>query len=232
MTDTPGTTSILIIGGHGKVGLLAAPKLVDAGFSVTSLVRDPDQVRDIESLGARALVQDVTRVTPAGWDEILGRFDVVVWTAGNGGRGGPEVTYAVDRDAALAVIDSLERLRDARATGTAGTVPRYLNVSYAGARNHTVPRDDSFFPYADAKKTVDDRLVGTTGLDYVILGPATLTDEPSDGAAAYTPDLDRSQAHTSRELVADVIVEFARRGTLPDDRTVEFVDGSTPVTEL
>ena len=229
MTDTPGTKSILIIGGHGKVGLLAAPKLVEAGFSVTSLVRDPVQVGDIESLGATALVEDVTQVTPAGWDEILGRFDVVVWTAGNGGRGGPEVTYAVDRDAALAVVDSLERLRD---TGGAGSAPRYLNVSYAGARDHTVPRDASFFPYADAKKTVDDRLVGTTGLDYLILGPAALTEEPSDGAAAYTPDLDRSQAHTSRELVADVIVEFARRDTLPDDRTVDFVDGTSPVSEL
>ncbi|WP_291478179.1 NAD(P)H-binding protein [Corynebacterium sp.] len=218
-------TDILIIGGHGKVGLLATPKLVDAGFSVTSLIRDPGQVPDIESLGATALVEDVTRVSPERWDEILGRFDLVVWSAGNGGRGGPEVTYAVDRDAALAVIDSLQRLRDA------GTSPRYINVSYADARNHTVPEDDSFFPYADAKKTVDDRLV-TTDLDYLILGPATLTEEPARGAARYTPDLDRSEAHTSRDLVADVIVEFARRDTLPDDRTVEFVDGTAPVSGL
>ncbi|WP_420098972.1 NAD(P)H-binding protein [Corynebacterium sp.] len=219
-------TDILIIGGHGKVGLLAAPKLVSGGFTVTSLIRNPDQVAEIESLGATALVRDVTQLTPGEWDDLLAGYDVVVWTAGNGGRAGADVTYAVDRDAALAVIDSLERLRDA------GTTPRYLNVSYAGARHHTVPESDSFFAYADAKKTVDDRLDATAGLDYLILGPATLTDEPAEGAAPVTDDLDRSDAHTSRELVADVIVEFAGRGDLGGQRTVEFVDGSSPVDEL
>ncbi|AHW64437.1 Putative NAD-dependent epimerase/dehydratase [Corynebacterium glyciniphilum AJ 3170] len=219
-------TDVLIIGGHGKVGLLATPKLVDHGFSVTSLIRNPDQVTEIESLGATALLKDVTQVTASDWDGILAGFDVIVWTAGNGGRGGPEVTYAVDRDAALAVIDSLERLRDS------GTTPRYLNVSYAGARDHTVPETDSFFPYADSKKTVDDRLVATEGLDYVILGPATLTEDPAEGVAPVTADLDRSDAHTARELVADVIVEFAGREDLPGQRTVEFVDGTAPVSEL
>lgn len=222
-------TNILIIGGHGKVGLLAAPKLVKDGFEVTSLIRNPDQTAEIESLGASALVKDVTALTPAQWDDVLAGFDVVVWTAGNGGRAGQDVTYAVDRDAALAVIDSLERLRD---SGDAGTTPRYINVSYAGARNHTVPESDDFFAYADSKKTVDDRLVATEGLDYVILGPAALTEEPAGGFAPVTAELDRADSHTARELVADAVVEFAGRDTVSGQRTVEFVDGERPVSEL
>jgi uncharacterized protein YbjT (DUF2867 family) len=221
-------TNILIIGGHGKVALLAAPKLVARGFAVTSLIRKPEQAADIEKLGATPLVRDLTTLTGDDWDALLADFDVVVWSAGAGG-GAPERTYAVDRDAALAVIDSLERLRD---SGDAGTAPRYLNVSYLGATTHSVPEDDSFFPYADAKKTVDDRLNATTGLDYAILGPSALTLEPAGGFATPTADLPREDSHTSRELVADVITELAGRDQLPTDRTVEFVDGDRPVSEI
>jgi nucleoside-diphosphate-sugar epimerase len=217
----------LIIGGHGKVALLATPKLIDRGFAVTSVIRKPEQSEDIEALGATPLVLDLTRITPDAWDALLGRFDVVIWSAGAGG-GAAERTYAVDRDAALAVIASLERLRDA------GKAPRYLNVSYVGATKHSVPEDDSFFPYADAKKIVDDRLNSTTGLDYAILGPAALTLEPSTGWAPVDAAADDPEwsTETSRELVADVIAELAARETLPADRTVEFIDGPTPVSEI
>jgi hypothetical protein len=97
-----------------------------------------------------------------------------------------------------------------------------------------VPEDDSFFPYADAKKIVDDRLNSTTGLDYAILGPAALTLEPSTGWAPVDAAADNPEwsTETSRELVADVIAELAARETLPADRTVEFIDGPTPVSEI
>jgi putative NADH-flavin reductase len=217
----------LIIGGHGKVALLATPKLIDRGFAVTSVIRKPEQSEDIEALGATPLVLDLTRITPDAWDALLGRFDVVIWSAGAGG-GAAERTYAVDRDAALAVIDSLERLRDA------GKAPRYLNVSYVGATKHSVPEDDSFFPYADAKKIVDDRLNSTTGLDYATPGPAAHTRAPTTGWAPVAAAADNPEwsTETSRELVADVIAELAARETLPADRTVEFIDGPTPVSEI
>src|SRR5690625_2807490 len=97
----------LIIGGHGQVGMLVAPKLAATGFTVTSLIRSPDQSKDIDSLGATPLIRDVTQIGSAEWDELLRGFDVVIWTAGNGGRHGPAATYAVDRDAALSTVDSL-----------------------------------------------------------------------------------------------------------------------------
>jgi len=215
----------LIIGGHGKVALLAAPKLIDHGFAVTSLIRKPEQAEDIEALGATPLVLDLTQLTPDEWDALLVRFDVVIWSAGAGG-GAPGRTYAVDRDAALAVIDSLERLCDA------GKTPRFINVSYLGATHHRVPESDSFFPYADAKKTVDDRLNSTEGLEYLILGPSALTLEPAVGYAIPTPGLPREDSHTSRELVAEIITVFADRRSLPRERTVEFVDGYLPAGEI
>jgi nucleoside-diphosphate-sugar epimerase len=217
--------SALIIGGHGRVALLTAPMLGDLGFSVTSVIRDAGQSADIEATGATPLVLDITRVTADGWDTLLAGFDVIVWSAGAGG-GTPERTYAVDRDAALAVINSLERLRDA------GKTPRFINVSYLGATHHRVPEGDSFYPYADAKKTVDDRLNSTEGLEYLILGPSALTLESAVGYATPTTNLPPEDSHTSRELVAEIITVFADRNSLPGDRTVEFVDGYLPASEI
>jgi Trk K+ transport system NAD-binding subunit len=47
---------VLIIGGHGKVALLAAPLLVSDGHEVTSVVRNPEHVADVEATGATAAV--------------------------------------------------------------------------------------------------------------------------------------------------------------------------------
>ena len=40
MTDTD---RIVILGGHGKIALLAAPRLTAAGFTVDSVIRKEDQ---------------------------------------------------------------------------------------------------------------------------------------------------------------------------------------------
>jgi Trk K+ transport system NAD-binding subunit len=43
---------IVIIGGHGKVALLAARLLVAAGHDVTALVRNPGHRDDVAATGA------------------------------------------------------------------------------------------------------------------------------------------------------------------------------------
>src|SRR5690606_28882409 len=95
---------IALIGGHGKVALLAAPLLVEAGHSVRSVIRDPDHVADVEATGARAVVTDIETLDAAGWDALLEGADAVVWSAGAGG-GNPARTRAVDLDAAVASMD-------------------------------------------------------------------------------------------------------------------------------
>lgn len=54
---------VLYIGGHGKVGLLATPKMVKAGHSVHSLIRSESQVEEIENLGATAVLKDITKTS-------------------------------------------------------------------------------------------------------------------------------------------------------------------------
>ena len=229
MTDTTTTArkKVLYIGGHGKVGLLAAPKLVDANLTVHSLIRNPDQVADIEALGATAVVRDLTELSVEDWAELLADYDVVVWGAGNGGRAGAEVTWAVDRDAALASIAGLEKLVE-----EGKHTPAYVMISYIGAtENTTDPSDESWYAYVESKKAVNNKL-NSTDLNYLILGPAALTEEPSQGITVLDSDAERtSDMTTSRELVAEVVAEVARRDSFPAS-PLEFIDGDGDVKDI
>ena len=84
-----------IVGGHGKIALLTAPLLVEAGHEVTSIVRNPDHVGDVEATGATALVADISALSTEEIKELFTEqgFDALVWSAGAGG-GDPERTIA------------------------------------------------------------------------------------------------------------------------------------------
>lgn len=205
-----------IFGGHGKVALLLAPLLVEAGHEVHAVVRNPDHVADVEATGATAVVSSVEDADLAALTELLRGSDAVVWSAGAGG-GDPERTDAVDRDAAIRSMDA----------AVAAGVGRYVMVSFSGAsRDHLVPEDDSFRRYQDAKIAADDHLRGTD-LGWTILGPGALTTDPSDGRV--NPDASsRDGDESPRELVAQVAA-----AVLADERAVGrflvFGRGETPI---
>lgn len=212
---------VLIIGGHGKVALLAAPLLTEAGHTVTSVIRNPDHAEDVRAAGAEPLVLDVEHASPAELEEALAGRDAVVWSAGAGG-GDAARTKAVDRDAAVASMEA------ARAAGA----QRFVMVSYLGASlDHGVPEGHDFHAYAQAKAEADEHLRGTD-LDWTILGPGALTlDEPT-GAVAVDPDVaEGGDSSTSRSNVARMIVAALEA---PDavGRQVEFIDGPTPIREV
>ena len=209
-------TSIVIIGGHGKVALHLSALLTTEGHSVTSIIRNPDHAGDVAATGATPSVLDVENSTTAEIADALRGHDAVVWSAGAGG-GSPERTYAVDRDAAIRSMD---------AAAEAG-VGRYVMVSYLGAGpDHGVPAENSFFAYADAKAAADEYLRGT-GLAWTVLGPGTLTDQPGTGLIEVDPGRDGSGA-TSRSNTASVAAAVL---DLPETagRTIEFRDGTLPI---
>ncbi|ASN51259.1 SDR family oxidoreductase [Sinomonas sp. R1AF57] len=208
---------IAIIGGHGKVALLLAPLLVGRGDEVTSVVRNPEHVADVEATGASAVVADVEQLDTKAIAELLAGHDAVVWSAGAGG-GNPARTRAVDRDAAIRSMDA----------AAAAGVPRYIMVSYLGARpDHGIAEDNPFFHYAEAKAAADEHLRGTT-LDWTILGPSALTLEPGTGRIDLADHTESGSV--SREDVAAVVAAALR-----EPRTVrEFVgfnQGQTPIAE-
>lgn len=184
---------IALIGGHGKVALLAAPLLVEAGHTVHSVIRNPEHAAEVEATGAQAVLSDIETLDAEGWDELLRGKDAVVWAAGAGG-GNPERTVAVDRDAAIASMDAAQRVG----------AERYVMVSYFGASlEHGVSEDNPFFAYAESKARADEHLRGTD-LRWTILAPSRLTlEEPTgriDTAAAEGGSV--SRGNVARTIVA------------------------------
>lgn len=207
---------ILVFGGHGRIALLLAPLLVARADEVTSVVRNPDHVADVERTGARAVVADVERLDTAELADIIRGHDAVVWSAGAGG-GSRERTYAVDRDAAIRTME---------AAADAG-VRRYVTVSWIGSTaDHGVPEDADFFPYADAKWAADEHLRGAD-LDGTILAPGTLTFDEPTGRILIDAE---GRGEVARADVAAVIAE-----TLGDPatigRTIRFGNG-TPASAI
>ena len=209
---------VTIFGGHGKVALLLAPMLVEAGHEVRSVIRNPDHTADVEATGATPLLSSIEEADTAALTELLQGTDAVVWSAGAGG-GDPARTMAVDRDGAIRSMEA------ARAAG----VGRYVMVSFSGAfPEHLVADDNPFRPYQDAKIVADDHL-RASDLDWTILGPGSLTDDP--GHRAVNPNATFNDGDRSpRELVAQLAVAVLN-DPRASRRTLVFGEGDVPFDE-
>ncbi|ELR84038.1 hypothetical protein W7U_02320 [Mycobacterium sp. H4Y] len=178
---------IALIGGHGKVALQLAQILTERGDDVSSVFRNPDHASDVAATGAKPVTADIERLDTDALAGLLAGHDAVVFSAGAGG-GNPARTYAVDRDAAIRVID---------AAAQAG-VTRFVMVSYFGAGpDHGVPQDDPFFAYAEAKAAADAHL-RASDLDWTVLGRAGSPSSRRPGASRWTRARARFRAPTSR----------------------------------
>lgn len=211
---------VVIVGGHGKIALLAARRLAEQGDEVVALIRNPAHADDVRAVGANPVLFDVEAAKESAFADVFLGQDAIVWSAGAGG-GNPTRTRAVDRDAAIRSIEA----------ASAAGVRRYVMVSYFGASlDHGVPEDDSFFAYAEAKAAADEFLRGS-GLDWTILGPSRLTDAPGGGISVSEPGAEptgQPKGEVSRDAVAAVIAAVLHdKATI--HRQLEFNDGPHPV---
>ena len=189
---------VLLIGGHGKIAQHLTPLLLShpSTYHLTSLIRAPAQISTINALRPSScpgtlsvLTYDISTVsTPAHALPILqdARPDYIVFSAGAGGKGGPELTNAIDKEACIAF---------AKAAKEVGSVRKFVVVSYIGSRERAAPwwteEDREAFERVNAgvlknyhkAKLAADRAVtalGREGMVVVSLRPGTLKDE-TDG---------------------------------------------------
>lgn len=208
---------IVVIGGHGKIALQLARILVERGDEVSSVFRNPDHSDEVAATGAKPVVADIEHLDTNALADLLTGHDAVVFSAGAGG-GNPARTYAVDRDAAIRVVD---------AAGQAG-VRRFVMVSYFGAGpDHGVPQGDPFFAYAEAKAAADAHLRASE-LDWTVLGPGRLTLAPATGRIVARPAQGAEKGSVSRADVAHVVAA-ALANDLTIRRTIEFNNGDIPI---
>lgn len=75
---------------------------------------------------------------------------------------------------------------------------------------------------------MDNRL-NASQLDYLILGPSALSDEPAEGIEVL--ESPSTEKETSRELVAQVVAEIVGRDEFLNT-PLEFYNGTNPVSSI
>jgi uncharacterized protein YbjT (DUF2867 family) len=208
---------IVIAGGHGKIALLLERLLAERGDESVGLIRNPAQVADVERAGGEAAVCDLEAASARDVGALLAGADAVVFAAGAGPGSGVPRKDAVDRAASVLLAGAAEQ---------AG-VRRFVQISSMGAGSPPRPgADQTWAAYIAAKTAAEADLRGRV-LDWTILRPGALTDDPATGqvrlAAPAVPP-----GRISRADVAAVIVVLLSE---PRTRhqTLELVGGDTPV---
>jgi uncharacterized protein YbjT (DUF2867 family) len=142
--------------------------------------------------------------------------DSIVFAAGAGPGSGAERKRTMDLGGALKLIEA------ARARGIA----RYVIVSSIGAGNPETA-SEQMRPYTQAKGEAD-RALAESGLDFTIVRPGRLTDDPGTGRVSAGMDL--GYGEVTRDDVAATLAEvLATPSTV--GKTFELVGGDTPIEE-
>jgi uncharacterized protein YbjT (DUF2867 family) len=206
---------VLVVGGHGKVGLRLLRLLAREGHRGRGVIRKPEQAGDLEAAGAEPVLCDLER-----GDDLrrhIGAADAIVFAAGAGPGSGPERKRTVDYGAAVKAMEAASDL----------DVSRFVIVSSVGTHD-VAGAAEAMRPYLQAKRDADDAL-RRSGLDWTIVKPGHLTDAPGRGRVQVSRTFG-GRADVPRDDVALVLLECLYA---PNTIGVEFelFEGNVPVRE-
>ncbi|KAI0078101.1 NAD(P)-binding protein [Panus rudis PR-1116 ss-1] len=228
--------NVVIVGGHGKVALRLA-HLLKSTAKVTSIIRTEEHAADIKAALANPLVISLEDDPTEAFTSAFEGADVVVFSAGSGGKGGPERIRAVDYLGALKVFDAIEAVKSV-------SKPRLLMVSAVDVRDLAkipehyneadIALSRQFYEtigasYFAAKYNADKNLVERTAFPWTIIRPSLYNDSPGVGKAAI------GKMHITESISRD---DVAKTLALLLDRpdavglALDVVGGDTPIEEV
>lgn len=182
---------VLVVGANGQIGSQLVEKLHSGGaHEVRAMVRKEEQAEKFRADGVEAVLADLEGSVD-GIAEAAEGCDAVVFTAGSGPNTGMDKTILVDLDGAVKTVEAAEK---------AG-VSRYIQVSAIQANNRE-NWSEKIRPYFAAKHYADRELMRSS-LNYTIIRPGGLLNEPGTGKVKAAENLER--ASIPREDVASVI---------------------------
>ncbi|KAH8829350.1 NADH(P)-binding-domain-containing protein [Flagelloscypha sp. PMI_526] len=199
--------NIVIVGGHGGVRM---------PFS------------EIEAASAKPLVLSIEHSSVEDFAKVFEGADVVVWSAGAGGKPGPdgqaaaERTKAIDQEGAIKVFDALEKT---------STKPRLVLVSAIDDENDkeiSQKYGKVLETYIKAKYIADKNLTKRTAFKWTILRPGGLTNEPGTGKASVGKT--HLSPTISRDDVAKALAVLVDREDIAGF-AIDIIGGETSIEE-
>ncbi|MGI9290785.1 MAG: SDR family oxidoreductase [Gammaproteobacteria bacterium] len=193
----------LIFGATRGTGLETARALTGQGLPVTAAVRESSDTAELDAIGAKTMTVDIFNTDSVKTTLETGVYDAVILSLS--GKKGEEPRP--DREGVKLIMDV------ARECG----VSRVLMVTAIGTGNSrpaVAPKVIEILgPVLEAKTIAEDYLI-ESGLDYTILRPGGLTDDPASGTAI------RSEEHKSRGVATRADVGRLVAECLGDDSTI------------
>jgi uncharacterized protein YbjT (DUF2867 family) len=211
-------TRIAIVGGHGQVARHLIHDLRRSDHDAVALVRREEYRAELEDRGAEVRLLDIEQQDEAAFAAAFAGCEAVVFAAGGGPDGNIERKRTVDLEG------SLKAIAGARAAG----ITRFVQVSAIGV-DDPLPEDtgEVWRAYVEAKRDADAAL-RASDLDWTIIRPGRLTDDPATGLVLLG-----SQVAPGDVTRADVAAVIA--GVLDAPRSIGrqwvLVGGDTPVGE-
>jgi uncharacterized protein YbjT (DUF2867 family) len=210
---------IVIAGGHGQIALHLERRLAERGHEPVGIVRNPDHVSDLETIGAKAVVLDLEQASVDEVAQAVHGADAVVFAAGGGPNSGAARKETVDKGAAILLADAAEQ---------AG-VRRYLMVSAIGTEKADPDSDEVFQVYLRAKQAADDDL-RARDLDWTVVKPGRLTDDPGTGRVQVGAPGSIEYGEIPRDDVAAVLAALLDPAA-GARTTFDLVGGDTPISD-
>ena len=208
--------NVLVVGGHGKIGLRLLKLLAARGDRARGVIRDPAQAADLEAVGAEPVTFDIEAENSERLAIELEGCDAAVFAAGAGAGSGPERKGTVDLGGALKLIDACH----------GADVSRYLMISAMGVDRHEYPPEME--PYYEAKRDADAAL-RASGLDHTIVRPGRLTDAPGGGTIAIGMPLESYGEIPRDDVAATLVAVLDQAHTI--GLTFDLIGGEKPIAE-
>jgi uncharacterized protein YbjT (DUF2867 family) len=204
---------VLVAGGHGQIAQRLLRLLAADGHTGRGLIRNPDHAADLEALGATPVLCDLEHDDPR---PHMGGADAIVFAAGAGPGSGAARKRTMDLGGAVKLIEAARELG----------VTRYLMVSSINADNPA--GSGPMQPYLEAKGEADAAL-RSSGLEWTIVRPGRLTNEPGAGRVEAAPRLGR-HGEVPRDDVAAVLLACLGAGNTVGAQ-FELLAGEVPVAD-
>ncbi|RSM38745.1 NAD-dependent dehydratase [Amycolatopsis balhimycina DSM 5908] len=209
---------VVIAGGHGQIALRLERLLAARGDEAVGIIRNPAHLVDLEAAGAQPVVLDLENSDVDAVAEVLKGADAAVFAAGAGPGSGTARKDTVDRGAAALFAEAAER---------AG-VRRHVQVGSIGADNPENPDvSEEFRHYLRAKRAAEDDLKARD-LDWTILRPGQLTDDPGTGLVLLAEKTGRGPI--PRDDVAAVLAGLLETPASVH-RTLTLISGEVAIDE-
>jgi uncharacterized protein YbjT (DUF2867 family) len=208
---------VFLIGANGQVGKHIVKLLQDSNrHELTTMVRSEEQAEQLKQSGVNVVVANLEDNVEQLAQAMKGS-DAVIFSAGSGGKTGADKTLLVDLDGAVKSMEAAEQVG----------VTRYVMVSAYKAYDRESWKESPIKPYFVAKHYAD-RELRASDLNYTIIGPGVLTNEPSTGKVAVGEIVEKTSI--PREDVARVVV-----ASLDEEKTykktIELVSGEITIEE-